>query len=79
MKKNTNNTITIDKETMMRDFFNYYNSMFKAIHTDFCDLSKEELLEYFNSDIYITCASVITGIDEQEFLDFAIKTYIKGR
>lgn len=65
-------TIVINKRKAMSDFFLAYSSDIEgAVNT----MSKDELIEYLENDIFIGLVSATTGIPEQEFVDFSLEYF----
>lgn len=65
-------TIIINKKKAMRNFFETYaNDIDGYLKT----MSKTELLEHLESDIFIGCASAASGIKEEEFINFSLEYF----
>lgn len=60
----------IDKQRAIRDFFLAYVG---DIEGSINEMSPEKLRDYLTSDIFIGVASAATGIEENEFVEYAVK------
>ncbi len=61
-------TVTINKKEAMHAFFITYSN---DIEGSVSLMNREQLIKYFTSDRFISCASVASGITEEEFVQYA--------
>lgn len=67
-------TITIDKEAVLNNFFFYYDN---EINQAPREMTSEKRSSFFENDMFVMLASLLTGIEESEIIEYATKYYRK--
>jgi hypothetical protein len=67
-------TITIDKEAVLNNFFFYYDN---EINQAPREMTNEKRSSFFENDMFVILASLLTGIEESVIIDYAPKYYRK--